>query len=213
MKNKKLCIFGSGGFAKEVLLLAKDCGIDIECFIDFEEKAMMGYPVLQEDLDNFDFPRFDVVVAIGSPSLRKKITTKLQSKNATFTTLIHPTARIMGLGYSFANVKVGQGTVICANCILTGDIVLGDFSQLNLSTTIGHDVVTSEYFTTAPGVHINGNNKIGSEVYFGSNASTVENIKIVDKVTVGAGACVTKDIVESGTYVGLPAKKMERKNG
>lgn len=210
---KKVCIFGSGGFAKEVLLLAKDFGVDVECFVDFKPTLIMGYPVIEENFDNFDLSKFDVVVAVGSPIVRKRIVTKLQKKNATFATLIHPTSRVMGLSYSLANIKIGQGTIICANCILTADIELGDFSQLNLSTTIGHDVKVGEYFTTAPGVHINGNNVIGSEVYFGSNASTVENIKIVDNVVVGAGACVTKNLTESGTYIGIPARKMDKKNG
>lgn len=110
------------------------------------------------------------------------------------------------------NVIVGYGSVICPNCILTCDIQLGMFSQLNLGTTIGHDTVTGDFFTTAPGVHISGKVTAGKCVYFGTNASTVEDISIHDDVIIGAGACVSKDIIESGIYVGVPAKKMEKKN-
>jgi len=216
MKNKKICIFGSSGFAKEVLLLAKDCGYDVEFFVDLHTGNLMGCDIIkEEEFDYCNIENFNIVVAVGSPKLRKKIVDSILLKNpsAEFQTLIHPSAKTMGLKYDWSNISIGKGSVICANCILTGDIKLGDFSQLNLSTTIGHDVKAGDYFTTAPGVHINGNNNIGNQVYFGSNTSTVENIKIVDNITIGANACVTKDLFEAGTYIGLPAKKLEKKNG
>jgi hypothetical protein len=33
----KLCIFGAGGFAKEVAWLANECGFDVAAFIDVKE--------------------------------------------------------------------------------------------------------------------------------------------------------------------------------
>ena len=54
--------------------------------------------------------------------------------------------------------------------------------------------------------------KIGNNVSIGSNA-TILPIEICDNVVIGAGAVVTKNIVESGVYVGNPAKKMKVING
>lgn len=48
--------------------------------------------------------------------------------------------------------------------------------------------------------------KIGNKVAIGSNA-TILPVRICDDVVIGAGSVVTKDIVESGTYAGNPAKK------
>jgi acetyltransferase-like isoleucine patch superfamily enzyme len=48
---------------------------------------------------------------------------------------------------------------------------------------------------------------IGSHVSIGSNA-TILPVRICDKVVIGAGAVVTRDIVESGIYAGNPAKKI-----
>ena len=56
------------------------------------------------------------------------------------------------------------------------------------------------------------NTKIGNNVSIGSNA-TILPIEICDNVVIGAGAVVTKNIVESGVYVGNPAKKMKEING
>jgi acetyltransferase-like isoleucine patch superfamily enzyme len=50
--------------------------------------------------------------------------------------------------------------------------------------------------------------KIGNNVSLGSNA-TILPVEICDNVVIGAGAVVTKNITEAGTYVGNPAKKIK----
>lgn len=203
MKNNiaPLAIFGNGGFAREVYWLAKSIDIPIGAFIDL--KAGPDYdstPVIDES--QFDPNKYTAIVAIGNPNLREKIVSKLDGAN--FATLIHNTVTNMSSNH------IGSGSVICANCVLTCEINIGDFAQLNLGTTIGHDVQAGRFFTTAPGVHISGNNIIGNNVYFGSNSSTIECITICDNVIIGAGACVVRNIEEPGTYVGIPARKIGR---
>jgi acetyltransferase-like isoleucine patch superfamily enzyme len=51
--------------------------------------------------------------------------------------------------------------------------------------------------------------KLGNRVSIGTNA-TVLPVTICDHVVVGAGAVVTKDINESGIYVGNPARLLRR---
>lgn len=50
--------------------------------------------------------------------------------------------------------------------------------------------------------------KIGNYVSIGSN-STILPVSICDNVVVGAGAVVTKNIDEPGTYIGNPARKLK----
>ena len=194
-----LAIFGNGGFAREVYWLAKSLGIPIDAFIDLKVGQKYDLiPVMDESY--FSKIKHTAIIAVGNPNLREKIASKLNGAN--LITLIHNTVTNM------SNNHIGNGSVICANCVLTCEINIDDFAQLNLGTTIGHDVRAGKFFTTAPGVHINGNNMIGNNVYFGSNASTIEGITICDNVTIGAGACVVKDIEEPGIYVGIPARKI-----
>ncbi len=49
--------------------------------------------------------------------------------------------------------------------------------------------------------------KIGNHVSIGSNA-TILPVSICDKVVIGAGAVVTKDITQPGIYAGNPARKL-----
>lgn len=208
--SEVLYIIGSGGFAKEVACLARQCSWEVGAFIDTSDNAgriIMGIPVLPMEFlvveDPLAMPR-NVVVAIGNPEIRRKIIMQelLPPVRVKHITLIHPSV-IMS-----ESVMVGEGSVICAGTVLTCDINIGPFSHLNLHTTIGHDVKTGAFFTTAPGVHISGNVTMGEAVYFGTNAATVEKVIIGDDVVVGAVACVTKDLLNPGTYVGVPAKML-----
>lgn len=197
----KLCIFGAGGFAKEVAWLANECGFDVAAFIDVKEKEdLLGIPVYT--INYFDPQEHSAVIAVGSPDLRKKIVKNLSNTNTKFTTLIHPSVHV-GL-----HSIIGRGSVICANSIITCNVNLGNFSQINLATTIGHDVTTGDFFTTAPQVAISGGCNIGSEVYFGTHSCALENLNICSRVVVGAAATITKDLVSAGTYIGTPAKLM-----
>lgn len=49
---------------------------------------------------------------------------------------------------------------------------------------------------------------IGNHVSIGSNA-TILPVTICDRVVIGAGAVVTKNITSSGIYAGNPAKKIK----
>ena len=43
----------------------------------------------------------------------------------------------------------------------------------------------------------------------GTGAQILQGLTICDDTIIGAGAVVTKDILEPGTYVGIPAKKIK----
>jgi len=51
--------------------------------------------------------------------------------------------------------------------------------------------------------------RLGNRVSVGTNA-TILPVTICDQVVIGAGAVVTKDITESGIYVGNPARLLRR---
>lgn len=196
--GKLRAIVGSGGFGREVFHHIKSAS-QSECkfFVDDEYANQDALPI-----SSLDVNEYDVVVAIGNPVARKAMVQKLEAMGATFFTYVDPS--VINLDWN----DVGEGSIICAGSILTTNITLGKHTHLNLHTTIGHDTVVGDYFTTAPGAKISGNCNIGECVYFGTNASVREKITICDNVTIGLNAGVVKNIVEPGTYVGVPAKKI-----
>jgi sugar O-acyltransferase (sialic acid O-acetyltransferase NeuD family) len=194
----EFAIIGAGGFAREIKAAM---GLsDIKLFVDDQYlTAKSGiYGLFQ-----FDPEKYMVVVAVGDPKDRFDIIQRLPKKTKYFT-FIDPSAIIMD-----ENIQIGEGSIICAGTIITTNVKIGKHAHLNLQTTIGHDCKIGDYFTTAPGVKISGNCKIHDCVYIGTNASVKEKISINSFTTIGMNAAVVKDITESGTYVGVPAKKIK----
>lgn len=201
----KRAIIGAGGFAREVASCMG--GIEnIPFFVhDKFVNSLENKNLNVLGLSNFDPNEFEVIVAIGNPIDRKNVVDSLP-ESARFFTYVHPTAQILS-----KDVQIGVGSIVCANCILTTNIVIGSHSHLNLSTTVGHDTTIGDYFTSAPGVHVSGNNKIKNFVYMGTNSCTKQHITIASDVTIGMNAGVTSSIIESGTYIGTPARKVIKK--
>jgi sugar O-acyltransferase (sialic acid O-acetyltransferase NeuD family) len=212
-QGKKICILGTGGFAREALCCLIDkIGTthvkieDIACFLEIDEQIkdskIMGVDVIPQS--TFDPALYDVVVAIADPALRKRVVASLPSQT-TYTTIIHPNVVMSEW------VEIGEGSIVTAGTILTCNIKIGKHAHLNLHTTIGHDCVIGDFFTTAPGANISGNCLFGECVYFGTNSAIRQGVKICSNVTIGMGGIVVKDIVEEGVYIGNPLKKLEKR--
>lgn len=207
-------IFGSSGFAKELDWLifesSKEADISNSYFVSTENLGSIING--KKNISENEFLELSVgeksikaMIGIGDPQIRRKIVDRFsQLKNLEFPNLIFPNVVYDGRS---DKVKFGRGNVICAGCVLTTDIVLGDFVHVNLNCTIGHDSKIGSFTTISPGVHISGNVLIGSNVFIGTGAVVLEKIEICDNVKIGAGAVVNKSILEPGTYIGVPAKR------
>lgn len=210
-------IFGSAGFAKEVyLILVKLYSIDVEveCFVCADQdpssgQAINNIPILSESVffEKYRNHAIEAYIAVGSPNIKKKIVDKI-AKNLTavsYPRLIDPSANL-DRENNFLNI--GQGAIICGGTSLTIDITIGDFTHLNLNSTVGHDVFIGSYSTISPGANISGKVRIGDMSFLGTSAVILENIEVMHGIVVGAGAVVARNILEPGTYVGIPAKKL-----
>lgn len=198
----KKAIIGAGGFGREVYWsLPLMQRITAKFFVDdkyWDESNPLILPISQ-----FNPAEYEVVVAIGDPRDRFDMVQKLP-KDTKYFTHIDSSVEILDL-----NVEIGEGSIICAGCILTTNIKIGKHAHLNLQTTIGHDCEIGDYFTTAPGAKISGDCKIYDCVYIGTNASIKQKISIHSLTTIGMNAAVVKNIEEPGTYIGIPAKKIK----
>lgn len=195
-------IIGAGGFAREVFWsLPESERATSKFFVD--DQYCDGKDELILPLSIFDPMKYEVVVAIGDPSDRFDIVQKLPTETKYFTH-IHPSVQILD-----PDIKIGEGSIICAGSILTTNIKIGKHAHLNLQTTIGHDCKIGDYFTTAPGVKISGNCTIYDCVYVGTNASVKQKVSIHSLSTIGMNAAVVRDIEVPGVYVGVPAQKIK----
>jgi UDP-3-O-[3-hydroxymyristoyl] glucosamine N-acyltransferase len=81
-----------------------------------------------------------------------------------------------------------------------------------LNTTVGHDTKIGDYCTTNPGVHISGQIDIGESNEFGTGCIIRDRLSIGSNKTFGAQTAVVKSILGNNeeTYIGIPAKKLEK---
>lgn len=202
--TKRLCIFGAGGMGREALLVAQRLELEVCSFIDPHHGGHIdGIPVEPESA--FDPQRHSALIALGNPAMRKRVVKKLlKLKDVDFPTLIDPDALLLHP----ETVTIGHGSLICARSVITRDVVLGSWCQINIGSYLGHDLSAGDFFTTAFGVNISGRNYIGRDVMLGAGCSTRDGVAISSEITVGAGACVVSDLTKPGVYVGVPAKPL-----
>ena len=207
---KDIYIIGASGFGREVAWLLEELSEwNIKGFIDDNEtiqgEKINGITVI----GTVDFllgrkEETNVVIAIGSPSVRSMIYEKLKfNNNILFPNIIAKNVRID------KTIKMGIGTIICSHSILTVNIELGNFNHVNLDCTVGHDVIMNDFITVYPSVNISGNVEIGNYCEIGTGTQIIQGKSIVDNVIIGAGAGVVKNIKESGTYVGCPVRRIK----
>ena len=209
-KNPLIIICG-GGFAREVIWLARECsekwlvkGI-LDDTVSLQGKDICGIPVIGTIDDWVKYTDASFVVAMGSPRDRKKIVSRLKSKGAIdFATLVHPSVQMSEY------VELGEGCIVTAGCILTTQVKLGCHTIVNLSSTIGHDVLIGDFCTLAPKVAVSGNVSLGEGVEIGTGAIIIPGISIGTDSTVGAGAVVTKNVEENVLAIGMPARQRKK---
>jgi sugar O-acyltransferase (sialic acid O-acetyltransferase NeuD family) len=207
---KEIVIFGTGGFAREVLQVALDAsedGVPIRVlgFLDGNAqnhgREIQGYPVLGDERWLADHPGVAVNIGVGNPAHRRRIAAAVETVGRRrFLTLRHPRSWI---GRS---VEIGDGSTICAGATVTTDIRLGRHVILNLNITVGHDAILEDFVTLAPGAHISGGVLIREGTDIGTGAVTIQNVSLGPWSIVGAGSAVVRDVAPNVTVVGSPAK-------
>ena len=110
-------------------------------------------------------------------------------------------------------VEIQKGATIGKRCRIQSHAFICDLVTIGDDCFISHGAmfINDPFDTGGPAGkrHLWRSTKLGNRVSVGTNA-TILPVTICDQVVVGAGAVVTKDITESGIYVGNPARLLRR---
>jgi UDP-3-O-[3-hydroxymyristoyl] glucosamine N-acyltransferase len=141
---------------------------------------------------------------------------------------IHPTATIGKNGFGYVRDEVGRllpmphaGNVViydlvevgahtCIDRAVVGSTVIGEGTRIDNLVHIAHGAKIGKYCLIVAGAILGGSCEIGDYSFIGMGALIKNKIKIGKNVTVGMGAVVTKDIPDGETWVGNPARKLEK---
>ena len=209
---KNIAIFGCGGFGREVKWLIDDINRksnewNFIGYFDDDFTNALHIPDVQKignlnDLNNWK-DSLCLVFAIGNPQIKKRIIINVNNPNISYPILIHPTVCIGN------DVEIGKGSIICAACIITVNIKIGEHVILNLGCTVGHDSIIGDFSSFMPSVNISGEVVTGECVYAGTGVKIINRLQIGDETIIGAGAVVSKSLPSKCTAVGIPAKPIK----
>jgi len=107
------------------------------------------------------------------------------------------------------HVEIGANTCIDRGAL--SDTEIGDYTKINNLCHIAHNNKIGKNVTITGCVNVSGSNIIDDYAWLAPNSSIRGYIHIGKGSIVGMGAVATKDIPAGETWVGNPARKMEKK--
>jgi len=206
---RPLVIVGASGHAREVLDVVEALNDVCPTFRvlgvvadgdahDADALARRGVPLLG-GVDHLADLEAEVVIAIGSSSVRATIDARLQAWGRSSPVLVHPSATIG------ADVDLAPGVVVAAGARITTNVRLGRHTHVNVNAVVSHDGCLGDHVTLSPGVLINGNVTIADRAFLGTGAVVTPGHHIGADARIGAGAVVVTDVPPAVTARGVPA--------
>lgn len=200
---KTVVLIGAGGHARAVYGLLTACDYSVQGFYDNDYRAdeyiaeAKALGILEEVN-----PQFNLILAVGDNALREKLFHKF-SNQVLLQNIIHPSALLVD------PVEVGSSNLIFHGVCINAFAKLGNNNLINTSAIIEHEVSIGSNNHISIGAILAGRVRIGNGCYIGAGAIIKDGVSITDNCTIGAGTVVLNNITESGTYVGIPAKKIK----
>lgn len=201
--NKKVIIIGASGHGKviadiviksnDILVGFLDDNVDKDTII-FQQYKVLG---LTKDIENYQDCEF--IIGIGNNEIRKKIA---DTYNVKWYTAIHPTSIIA------EDVCIKEGTCVMARTVINMNAHIGRHCIINTGSIIEHDCIIEDYVHISPSVTLCGGVEIGMLTQIGARAVVRNYKKIIKKCMIGMGSVVVNDILEEGTYIGIPARRI-----
>lgn len=208
----RVAVIGAGGHAKVIIDLLRAGGHEVVACLDAgrEGQTVCGVPVLGDErivLPELARQGVDAVfVALGDNRLRQKIVANITGMGFEMISAIGRSAVIS------PSAKVGAGCAIMEGAIVNADSRIGNFAIINTNASVDHDCVVGDFAHVAPGSVLAGGVQVGREVFLGAGTRVIPGLTIMEGCVVGAGAVVVRNIDSPGTWVGLPAKQITKKD-
>jgi len=213
---KYIVIAGGGGFGWE---LAEYVYQDIESGLlpdivlkgviddatDSAKRSPIPLPYLGTISGFQPDPDDSLLLAIGNPSIRRFIYTRLSSVGGDFISYVHSSV------FKASSAVIGKGVIVCPNCIINSGSVLEDYSVVNVFSSVGHGARVGEFSVLSPFSAINGDARIGSDCFLGTRATVFPGVNLGNNCVVDSHS-YAKGNTEDGKIITLRSKYMVLNN-
>jgi len=207
--SKSLVILGFGGHARSVANVALSLGFQKLLFVDEnarDHETFLDFKVLKQMPD--DVPNDWLFMPAAGDNYKRQLQLEyILTSERELATLVSQSA-IIGVGAKlspgcfvahFSHVgpvaSIGVGCIVNTGAVVEHECVLGDYSHASVNSTVA------------------GRSNLGSRVFLGAGATVIDGISVAADVVVGAGAVVVDSIKSAGTYVGIPARVINKTVG
>lgn len=141
-----------------------------------------------------------VIIAIGEPSDKKALFTRVQKRGYSFTNLIHPDSHVS------VSAHLGTGIMIQKDVFVGCNVTVGDNVHMEPAVFIGHNSWVGDHCVFASKAALGGKVSVGGSAFIGLGASVRDRTVIGKSTIVGMGAVVIRDVPEDSIAIGQPAK-------
>lgn len=213
MEKGRTIIVGAGGFGRELINWARDCHAagslpQIAGLLDDDASVLDGFSygvgLLGTAVDFTPEPGDQLLMAIGTPAVKKRVANMLSVRGGQFATMIHPKAVVAG------SARIGEGSILCPLSLVSADAVVGRLCTINAISSVGHDVRLGDHSTLSAHVDLTGSVVVGSEVLIGTGAKVLPKVRIGENAIVGAGSVVYRNVPSGASVFTAPAKTLRR---
>jgi len=209
---ERLLIVGAKGFAKELTeaVLQRNRDTSITYFDDVSEdlpERLFGkYAILRSEAEvrsYFDEVDRAFALGVGAPKLRKLLFEKFADLGGKPETIISPHAKI-----GYIDNRIGVGSCVLTDAVIESSNSIGRGSLIHVGVLISHEVTVGEFCEISPRANLLGAVTVGSLCSIGTGSVVLPKISIGRGSSIGAGSVVTKDVPDSTTVIGIPARPL-----
>ena len=199
-----VAVIGAGGHARSLigLLESRDyqiLGVFDDSYQPGEEELIGGYPLCGTlQMAPGGAP---LVLAVGDNERRAELFSRFQA-SLYLQSLLHVQAFVA------KGARLGQVNQLFGNVFVNSQAVLGDNNIINTGAIIEHEAHIGSHNHISVGTILCGRVRVGDCCMLGAGTTVIDKVSICSHVIIGANSTVIKDIVEPGTYVGSPARRV-----
>jgi acetyltransferase-like isoleucine patch superfamily enzyme len=102
---------------------------------------------------------------------------------------------------------IGRGSFIAPFSTILMGATIGDFCAVETYCLISHHVKIGNNVMLHSGTMIAGRTTIGDNCVFNFKSAALNKLTVGDNIMVNAISTLTKDALESGVYIGSPARR------